>query len=108
MPGGLAKAYAGGGDVKHFLTGGTTGTTTLPANVTGTQAGLSNWAGDYATNLLGQGQALAMPGLLEDEKKTIRGVASATCASPGRKSAWPGASSCPSTRSTSPTSGSTH
>ena len=56
MPGGLAKAYAEGGDVKHFVTGGTT---TLPANVTGTQAGLSNWAGDYTTNLLGQGQALA-------------------------------------------------
>jgi len=56
MPGGLAKAYANGGGVKRMATGGTT---TAPAGVTGTQAGLSNWAGDYATNVLGQGQALA-------------------------------------------------
>lgn len=56
MPGGLAKAYVGGGTVKNFATGGTT---TAPAGVTGTQAGFSNWAGDYATNLMGQGQALA-------------------------------------------------
>ena len=56
MPGGLAKAYADGGNVAHFVTGGTT---TLPANVTGTQAGLSNWAGDYTTDLMAQGRALA-------------------------------------------------
>ena len=56
MPGGLAKAYANGGSVKNFATGGTT---TVPANVTGTQAGLSNWAGEYTTDLLGQGRALA-------------------------------------------------
>jgi hypothetical protein len=56
MPGGLAKAYANGGSVKNFATGGTT---TVPVNVTGTQAGLSNWAGDYTTDLLGQGRALA-------------------------------------------------
>jgi len=49
MPGGLAKAYAEGGDVKHFVTGGTT---TLPANVTGQQAGLSDWAGEYTTDLM--------------------------------------------------------
>jgi hypothetical protein len=56
MPGGLAKAYANGGSVKGFATGGTT---TLPVNVTGQQAGLSNWAGEYATDLMGQGRALA-------------------------------------------------
>lgn len=56
MPGGLAKAYAGGGSVKNFATGGTA---TLPVNVTGQQAGLSSWAGDYTTDLMGQGRALA-------------------------------------------------
>ena len=56
MPGGLAKAYANGGGVMGFAAGGTT---TLPANVTGTQAGLSNWSGDYTTDLMGQGRALA-------------------------------------------------
>ena len=56
MPGGLAKAYANGGSVKNFATGGTT---TMPANVTGQQAGFSNWAGEYATDLMGQGRALA-------------------------------------------------
>ena len=56
MPGGLAQAYTGGGSVMNFATGGTT---TLPANVTGTQAGLSNWSGDYTTDLMGQGRALA-------------------------------------------------
>ena len=56
MPGGLAQAYTGGGSVMNFATGGTT---TLPANVTGTQAGLSSWSGDYTTDLMGQGRALA-------------------------------------------------
>jgi hypothetical protein len=56
MPGGLAKAYVGGGSVKNFATGGTT---TAPVNVTGQQAGFSNWAGDYGTDLMGQGRALA-------------------------------------------------
>jgi hypothetical protein len=56
MPGGLAKAYANGGGVMGFAAGGTT---TLPAGVTGTQAGLSNYAGAYTTDLMGQGRALA-------------------------------------------------
>ena len=57
MPGGLASSkYATGGTVKHFLTGGSTST---PAGTTGVESNLSNWAGDYVTNMLGQGQALA-------------------------------------------------
>jgi hypothetical protein len=60
-------------DVKYFDAGGTTGTTgttgstgttTMPADPlagkqTGTESNLSNWAGDYVTNMLGKGQALA-------------------------------------------------
>lgn len=62
MPGGLAASkYAKGGDVKHFLTGGPTSTVGSAANagVAGVESNLSNWAGDYTTNMLGQGQALA-------------------------------------------------
>ena len=55
MPGGLAQAYANGGSVKHFVTGGTT----LPAGTTGQEQGLANWAGEYTTDMLGKGQALA-------------------------------------------------
>jgi hypothetical protein len=55
MPGGLASAYAKGGSVKHFVTGGAT----VPAGTTGVESSLSNWAGNYTTNMLGQGQALA-------------------------------------------------
>jgi uncharacterized protein (DUF433 family) len=55
MPGGLAKAYAEGGSVQGYAAGGTT----LPTGVTGTESSLSNWAGPYVTNMLGQGQALA-------------------------------------------------
>jgi hypothetical protein len=51
MPGGLAQAhYAAGGDV--------TGSA-INAGLTGTESNLSNWAGPYVTNMLGQGQALA-------------------------------------------------
>lgn len=52
MPGGLAaaKGYAAGGDV--------TGTA-INAGLTGTESNLSNWAGPYVTNMLGQGAALA-------------------------------------------------
>ena len=64
MPGGLASSkYAQGGAVQHFLTGGSTGTsgvgTAVNAGVSGVESNLSNWAGDYVTNMLGQGQALA-------------------------------------------------
>ena len=54
--GGLASAYAKGGSVKHFLTGGST---SAPAGTVGVESNLSNWVGDYTTNMLGQGQALA-------------------------------------------------
>lgn len=45
-------------------TTGSTGTTTPPLDPlagkqTGTESNLSNWAGDYVTNMLGKGQALA-------------------------------------------------
>jgi hypothetical protein len=46
--------YMPGGEV-GYATGGTT----LPAGTTGTESNLSNWAGDYVTGMLGQGQALA-------------------------------------------------
>lgn len=60
MPGGLASSkYAKGGEVKHYQTGGLTPTTGLNAGLTGTESNLSNWAGSYVTNMLGQGQALA-------------------------------------------------
>jgi len=61
MPGGLAASkYAMGGAVKRFVTGGATGVgSAANAGVTGVESNLSNWAGDYVTNMLGQGQALA-------------------------------------------------
>ena len=52
MPGGLAAAYAGGGEVQKFETGG------VPLDVSKT-SNLAPWAGDYVTNLLGEGAALA-------------------------------------------------
>lgn len=56
MPGGLAtRKYATGGAVA-FATGGTT---TTPATGTSTSSSLSPWAGDYVTNMLGQGAAAA-------------------------------------------------
>lgn len=65
MPGGLAAAYASGGNVKHY-----DGNTGSVVSNTATSAGgvpldtsktstLSPWAGDYITNFLGQGAALA-------------------------------------------------
>jgi len=60
MPGGLAQAYANGGSVKHFDEGGTTtAAKNYNAGLTGVESNLSNWAGPYVTNMLGQGQALA-------------------------------------------------
>jgi len=57
MPGGLAaKKYAAGGAVA-FATGGTTAAAT-PAG-SSTSSTLSPWAGDYVTNMLGQGAAAA-------------------------------------------------
>ena len=57
MPGGLAQAYAKGGDVQHFQEGGAA--KNYSAGLTGIESNLSNWAGPYVTNMLGQGQALA-------------------------------------------------
>ena len=45
-----------GGSVKKYETGGTT---KLPTGATGAESSLSNWAGDYVTNMLGQGAAQA-------------------------------------------------
>ena len=59
MPGGLAQAYATGGSVKHFLEGGATAAKNASLGISGVESNLSNWAGPYVTNMLGQGQALA-------------------------------------------------
>ena len=64
MPGGLAAAYANGGSVKGFngSTGSTVATPTSAGGVpldTSKTSTLSPWAGDYVTNFLGQGAALA-------------------------------------------------
>jgi hypothetical protein len=60
MPGGLAKAYAAGGTVQRFQTGGISGVgTAANAGVTGTESNLSNWVGPYVTDMLGKGQALS-------------------------------------------------
>ena len=59
MPGGLAKAYANGGAVQRFNTGGgavSAGGVPLDTSKTNT---LSPWAGDYVTNMLGQADALS-------------------------------------------------
>jgi hypothetical protein len=63
--GGLAAAYAGGGEVQRFNTGGpstanptATGAGGVPQDVSRTST-LSPWVGDYVTNALGQGAALA-------------------------------------------------
>jgi hypothetical protein len=51
--GGLASAYASGGEVKGF--DGTTGSAVKPTY----ESNLSNWAGPYVTNMLGKGEALS-------------------------------------------------
>lgn len=50
--------YMPGGSVQRYDVGGTT-TRTVPTGATGSESSLSNWVGDYVTNMLGQGQALA-------------------------------------------------
>jgi hypothetical protein len=63
MPGGLAQAYAGGGEVKKFA--GTTGSavsglgTAANAGVTGSETTPNTFAGEYIGDMLGKGQALA-------------------------------------------------
>ena len=64
--GGLAAAYAGGGEVQRFNNGGTPNTPTpsvtgaggIPQDVSRTST-LSPWVGDYVTDALGKGAALA-------------------------------------------------
>jgi hypothetical protein len=64
--GGLMAAYAGGGEVQKFVTGGMPNTPTPAATGAGgvpldvsRSSTLSPWVGDYVTNALGQGAALA-------------------------------------------------
>ena len=64
MPGGLAAAYAAGGAVKGFAEGGATETPAptggggVPLDTSRTST-LSPWVGDYVTQSLGEGAALA-------------------------------------------------
>ena len=63
MPGGLATAYAAGGEVKKFA--GTTGSavsglgTAANAGVTGSETVPNTFAGEYIADMLGKTQALA-------------------------------------------------
>jgi hypothetical protein len=50
--------YMPGGSVDRYVAGGTT-TRTTPTGATGSESSLSNWAGDYVTDMLGRGSALA-------------------------------------------------
>ena len=58
MPGGLAAAYANGGEVRGFAGEEGSKVTGVPLDTSKTSS-LSPWAGDYVTNFLGQGAALA-------------------------------------------------
>jgi len=53
MPGGAVQKYAEGGGISS----GTAAA--INSGLTGTESNLSNWAGPYVTNMLGQGAALA-------------------------------------------------
>lgn len=60
MPGGLANAYANGGAVKKFNTGGASGVgSAAAAGVTGQEQAPATWAGEYITDMLGKGRALS-------------------------------------------------
>lgn len=48
--------YMPGGSVDRYEVGGTT---KIPTGATGAESSLSNWAGDYVTDMLGRGSALA-------------------------------------------------
>jgi len=50
-----AAKFLPGGEVKGYTTGGTT----APTGTTGISENLAGWAGEYVTDMLGQGQALA-------------------------------------------------
>lgn len=55
MPGGLAAAYAAGGSVSHFDTGGLTN---VPTGTTGIEQTAAGYTGNYIPNMLSQTQAL--------------------------------------------------
>jgi hypothetical protein len=60
MPGGLAQAYADGGSVKKFNTGGASGVgSAAAAGVTGQEQAPATWAGEYITDMMGKGRALS-------------------------------------------------
>ena len=50
------EQFMPGGSVQNYVDGGTT---RLPTGATGSESSLSNWAGDYVTDMLGRGSALA-------------------------------------------------
>ena len=58
MPGGLAAAYAAGGSVSHFVTGGSTDLTGVPSGTTGVEQTLAGWTGTYAPDMLAKTAAL--------------------------------------------------
>ena len=58
MPGGIV-GYAGGGDVKHFTAGGSSGGVNVSATgAAGTESNLSNWAGPAVTKMVGEAEAI--------------------------------------------------
>ena len=56
--GGIANYY-GGGAIKKFEEGGEAEADPGVGQKTGTESSLSNWAGEYVTDMLGKGQALS-------------------------------------------------
>jgi len=60
--GGLAQ-FSAGGSIQKFNTGSNTPVQETPVGqYAGTSGSLANWAGDYVTNMLGQGRALGEQG----------------------------------------------
>ena len=60
MPGGSVDKYVDGGTTTTRPTVPATPTTpTTPTSPTGSESSLSNWAGEYVTDLMGRGSALA-------------------------------------------------
>lgn len=58
MPGGIV-GYSGGGNVKHFLAGGSSGGVNVSATgAAGTESNLSNWAGPAVTRMVGEAEAI--------------------------------------------------
>ena len=58
MPGGMV-GYAQGGGIKSYAGTPDPTASLVQAGVTGTEQNLSNWAGDYTTNMMGKAQGLA-------------------------------------------------